>query len=1200
MFQKTRRWRGLAILLAICLLLGAFPVGAVEPTGDTPLYFVDAGGDGTGAPCSLGSYQSTWDRAYGEDTTGKTWGYVGEADKYEGDTYFDSVRVDEQNTPGMGITYKFELEPGFYLVEVGMKEYWQNSGRKTDIRLQGKTVETEIIPYEYENGAIVTAVTALAEGETELTVEIVRSADNGGSNEDPLVSYIRIDRQEGYTSFTGVAGRPFYDTKGKQIQAHGGQIQQLTVDGETKYYWIGEDKTNGYSPVEGVHVYSSTDLYNWIDEGLVLKTMSSVEDIENDDYFEALYGDLTPEERAEIFSSLDRSNSVIERPKMLYNEKTQKYVMWFHADNGSYTKAQAGVAISDSPTGPFQLLGTYDLNYVTGMDQGFDGDSNRLGAVRDMNLFQDDDGTAYIIYSSQGNQTLFISKLNADYTGLATDPASAVRGVDFEIAFAGQSREAPAMFKYNGMYYLVTSGCTGWDPNQAQYAVAETPFGPWTVKGNPCQGEDADVTFSTQSTCVFPVDAEAGKFIYMGDRWNKNDLSESRYVWLPVEFQTGNNMVLKPYSDWTLSELDGKGTVSLVTNLNRCYDSLTALKTSLPNAVTVKFNGQTYENQAVTWSEIPTSIYMGDYTVTGTISGGALDGKSFSKIVTIADSRTVYFFDCCSGSAAYFNQLKGVATQLQNTSPDPAYTEGNAGYTGTVGTDIGEHAGSSILESGWWAESGKNIVYRMDNLAAGTYTVTAGYRDWWAKYTDSRGMRLKVTDENGTVLASGEITLYDDDLFQQVSFTLEAAADVIVTIEKTGGADQVLSLLSLTKTDMLPDPGETDPGELLASFHLISDTHVSTWDGENTKTYIDGMKFMSTLNEDTNIAFVNAGDLTNNGQKSEYNAFFVTTRQYNPGSPEETLILLGNHDVRGSGSWNSDPNGSFPYWETAKALYTDQNKTYMSASAQQTLYHAKKLGGYTFIMLNTEKGLKDAMYMSEAQLAWFEETMKACYEEDPTKPVFIISHQPLNDTHMRSNVLDGFDGINTDGTPNNHYTGSDAKVKEIMAKYPVGVFLSGHIHNGLGFGEAIAREYGVCVDLPSYNSSENGYTEKGAGFEVMIYENQIVFQGYNFATGERLEEYDLVVNSPTVSALYQKATQEVTKTTVYSEAQIQALQNAINTAKPMLNMKYDQSNLAWDDASAPAEFYYHADDWEKLDSAAYLLRQALDGLNLES
>ena len=68
-----------------------------------------------------------------------------------------------------------------------------------------------------------------------------------------------------YTSFTGVEGVMMYDNNGIPIQAHGGQIQKLG----NKYYWIGEDKTNDYKPCPGIHMYSSQDLYNWKDEGLV-------------------------------------------------------------------------------------------------------------------------------------------------------------------------------------------------------------------------------------------------------------------------------------------------------------------------------------------------------------------------------------------------------------------------------------------------------------------------------------------------------------------------------------------------------------------------------------------------------------------------------------------------------------------------------------------------------------------------------------------------------------------------------------------------------------------------------------------------------------------------------------------------------------------------------------------------------------------
>lgn len=250
----------------------------------------------------------------------------------------------------------------------------------------------------------------------------------------------------------------------------------------------------------------------------------------------------------------------MERPKMLYNDKTGKYVIWFHADgrtrtnpDADYGKAKAGVAIGDSPTGPFRLLGSYKLNH-TGDNFGYDGYDNR-GSVRDMNLFKDDDGTAYVIYSSEGNETTYISKLNEEYTNIAGDRENGEPGVDFIRAF-GYSREAPAPFKYNGKYYIINSGCSGWSPNPAECWMADDIFGEWKPMGDPCPDWGNGTTYDTQSTCVIPVDPQKGYYIYMGDRWNAGDLSESRYVWLPIEFQEDDGKaVLKRKDNWKLEEV---------------------------------------------------------------------------------------------------------------------------------------------------------------------------------------------------------------------------------------------------------------------------------------------------------------------------------------------------------------------------------------------------------------------------------------------------------------------------------------------------------------------------------------------------------------------------------------------------------------------------------------------------------------------
>lgn len=139
--------------------------------------------------------------------------------------------------------------------------------------------------------------------------------------------------------------------------------------------------------------------------------------------------------------------------------------MCLHADGptkdsqSSYAAASAGVAVSKTPYGPFRFIERYRLNTCPADQEDMYPQSK--GMARDMNLFTDDDGTAYIIYSSEENLTLNISRLNDSYTYLATEPDEAVYGVDYIRLFPGAQREAPALFKRDGVYYLMTFGCTG-------------------------------------------------------------------------------------------------------------------------------------------------------------------------------------------------------------------------------------------------------------------------------------------------------------------------------------------------------------------------------------------------------------------------------------------------------------------------------------------------------------------------------------------------------------------------------------------------------------------------------------------------------------------------------------------------------------------------------------------------------------------
>ncbi len=289
------------------------------------------------------------------------------------------------------------------------------------------------------------------------------------------------------------------DTDGNFIQAHSAGI--MFHDG--LYHMYGENKDGPTKPggcgarvdLVGINCYTSPDLVHWTNRGIVLEPVA-------DDKSH----DLHP-------------SRILERPKVIYNEKMKEFVMWMHIDAWDYSAALAGVAVSDSPTGPFEYLGSMKPN-------GHDS--------RDLTVFEDDDGKAYLFHSGESNKTTIISELRADYLA----PSG-----HFERVFIDRSMEAPAVFKHGGRYYFIASGCTGWHPNAARSAVADSIWGPWTELGNPARGEGADTTFRSQGTFVLPLE---DRYLFMADRWNIEDLGRSGYLWLPISFEDGRPVIENP------------------------------------------------------------------------------------------------------------------------------------------------------------------------------------------------------------------------------------------------------------------------------------------------------------------------------------------------------------------------------------------------------------------------------------------------------------------------------------------------------------------------------------------------------------------------------------------------------------------------------------------------------------------------------
>ena len=352
-------------------------------------------------------------------------------------------------------------------------------------------------------------------------------------------------------------GEIWPDNNGVHVNAHGGGM--LLHNGI--YYWYGENKCDTTSSaMVGVDCYSSKDLVNWTNEGVALAVSDDAE------------------------SDIVRG-CVLERPKVIYNEKTGKFVMWFHLElkGKGYSAARAGVAVADSPTGPFRFLRSgrvnpgvmpldlqgeeakakwdaldidkYDKNknpqaeewwtpeWREDINNGLlckrDFDGGQM--ARDMTLYVDVDGKAYHIYSSEENLTLNIAELSDDYLSHT--------GKYMRMCPAGHN-EAPAIFLKDGTYWMITSGCTGWAPNAARMFSAPSIWGPWTQHENPCRGEGAEITYGGQSTYILPY---GDNFIFMADIWRPKHPSDARYLWLPIQFDENGVPFLEYMDKWDLN-----------------------------------------------------------------------------------------------------------------------------------------------------------------------------------------------------------------------------------------------------------------------------------------------------------------------------------------------------------------------------------------------------------------------------------------------------------------------------------------------------------------------------------------------------------------------------------------------------------------------------------------------------------------------
>lgn len=367
-----------------------------------------------------------------------------------------------------------------------------------------------------------------------------------------------VMRNEGQQSIR--PGQVWLDTAGKPIQAHAGAVIAV---GNT-FYWYGENKefTDGKQNIEswGIRFYRSKDLYNWEDLGAII-----------------------PPDQADPTSPLS-PRIFPERPHIVYNPRTRKFVCWIKIRNPKLPYQFRSVLVADRITGPYEMV-RRELR-----PEGL--------SIGDFDLVVDErSGKAYM-YAEQGHKEVVCLELTDDWTNFTGQSS-----IYFPNLSPPETKEGIACFQKSGKLFLTSSQMTGYFPNPSSIAVADGANQPFTALGDLHPADRSRSSFNSQISSIFKHPDKRNLYIALADRWlpamtgrpdfENGELSGhvrsavgkatskprqpfteqeraaigyaaalthvntsiSRYVWLPIEFN-GRQPVIDWRDEWRVEEFD--------------------------------------------------------------------------------------------------------------------------------------------------------------------------------------------------------------------------------------------------------------------------------------------------------------------------------------------------------------------------------------------------------------------------------------------------------------------------------------------------------------------------------------------------------------------------------------------------------------------------------------------------------------------
>ncbi len=234
----------------------------------------------------------------------------------------------------------------------------------------------------------------------------------------------------------------------------------IELFGDTYYLYTTTDGFSGWSGTQ-FHVFSSKDLVNFRDEGVIL-------DVASDDVAWSIGSAWAP----------------------CIETRNGKYYFYFCAKDTA-GDSQIGVAVSDHPAGPFTAMPQPIVTKKLCAEHGV-----LIGQAIDPSVFTDEDGCAYLLFGNGGGA---VAKLNEDMVSLDLSTLAQYNGLkDF--------REAVTVTKRGGIYHFTWS-CddTGSPDYHVNYGISDSIYGPVEYKYTLLKKDEENGILGTGHHCILSI-----------------------------------------------------------------------------------------------------------------------------------------------------------------------------------------------------------------------------------------------------------------------------------------------------------------------------------------------------------------------------------------------------------------------------------------------------------------------------------------------------------------------------------------------------------------------------------------------------------------------------------------------------------------------------------------------------------------------